>query len=201
MNRIRGITGLVVAAMLAATTVRAADRQVRPFIGTVFGGSTTFVDLSQENAAENAHLTFGADVAVLGDVLGVDVDFSHTPGFFEGSSSNLVLKSGVTTLTGNVVIAMPRRLSEYGLRLYFVVGGGIMRVREEDNLHVYDINEVVPAMDLGVGALGFFTNRVGVAWEVRRFQRIGGPAPLTGTSFGPEQLSFWRAHMALVIRF
>ena len=195
----RGMSGVVAAVVLTATSARAADRQVRPFVGTTFAGSTTFVDL--ENAAGDAHVTIGVNAAVLGDVLGVDVDFSHTPGFFEGGSSNLVLKSGVTTLTGNVVIAMPRRLSEYGLRLYVVVGGGIMRVREEDNLHVYDINEVVPAMDLGVGALGFFTNRVGVAWEVRRFQRIGGPAPLTGTSFGPEQLSFWRAHMALVIRF
>lgn len=187
--------------MLGATTVRAADRQVRPFIGTVFGGSTTFVDLSQENAAENAHLTFGANVAVLGDVLGVDVDFSHTPGFFEGSNSNLVLKSGVTTLTGNVVIAAPRRLSEYALRLYFVGGGGIMRVREEDSYQVFDIAKVVPAVDFGVGALGFLTDKVGLDWEIRRFQRVGPQPPLTGITIGPEQLSFWRAHMALVIRF
>lgn len=205
MNRTRRIAGLVAAVVLTAAVARAADRQVRPFVGTTFAGSTTFVD--PENAAGNAHVTIGVNAAVLGEVFGAEVDLGHTFGFFQGDQAatsgggNLVLNSAVTTVTGNVVIALPRRSTEYSLRLYFVGGGGIMRVREEDNLLVYDVDEIRPAIDFGVGALGFFTNRVGVAWEVRRFQMVGGPSPLTGISFGPEQLSFWRGHMALVLRF
>lgn len=201
MKRIRVTAGLVSAFLLVATAGRAADQQVRPFVGTTFAGSSTFVDLSKEDAPGNAHVTFGANWALLGDILGVDADFGHTPGFFEGSDANLVLKSSVTTLTGNVVVAAPRRLTEYSLRLYFVAGGGIMHLRREDSLGVFDIAETVPAMDVGVGALGFLTGKVGLAWEVRRFQRVGGPPPLSGISIGPERLSFWRAHMALVMRY
>jgi hypothetical protein len=186
---------------LIAGTVAAADRQIRPYIGTTFAGSSTYVDLSKEDAPGQPHFTFGVNTAVLGEVLGVDVDFAHTPGFFAGGTSNLVLKSSVTTLTGNIVVALPRKLSEYSLRLYFVGGGGIIRVREEDYFKVFDIATTVPAVDVGFGALGFLTNRVGLSWELRRFQRVGGPPPLTGISIAPERLSFWRAHMALVVRY
>lgn len=199
MNHGWRIGAWVVGVVLAASAARGADRQLRPFVGTTFAGSTTFVDL--EHAAGDAHATIGVNAAVIGEIFGVEADVGHTFGFFQGGNANLVLNSSVTTVTGNVIVALPRRLTEYSLRLYFVGGGGIMRVREEDNLLVFDIAKVVPAMDVGVGALGFFTNRVGVAWELRRFQRVGGPPPLTGISIGPEQLSFWRANVALVLRY
>lgn len=191
----------VVGAVLTASAARGADRQVRPFVGTTFAGSSTIIDLNKADAPGDPHVTFGANMAVLGNVLGVDVDFGHTPGFFETGDSKLVLKSHVTTLTGNVVVALPRRLSEYSLRLYFVGGGGIMHLDREDSLSAFPISETAPAMDVGVGAIGFLTDRFGIGWEVRRFQRVGSPPPLTGLTIGPEQLSFWRAHMALVIRF
>ena len=75
-----------------------------------------------------------------------------------------------------------------------------MRVHEESP-PVFDIAKVVPAVDFGVGALGFLTNRVGLSWEFRRFQRVGGPPPLTGITVAPEELSYWRAHMAVVVRY
>lgn len=199
MRRGLGIAGLVVGLVLTATAVDAADRQIRAFFGTTFAGESTFVNL--EDAAGDPHFTLGAQAAWLGEIFGADVEFADTPGFFEGGSNKLVIQSRVTTFTGNVVVALPRRMSEYSLRLYFVGGGGIMRVREEDALAVYDITRVVPALDLGVGALGFLTNRVGLSWELRRFQRIGEPPPLSGISVAPERLSYWRAHMAVVFRY
>ena len=201
MRSVRAAWVMALAGVLAAAPARAADRQFRPFVGLTFDGSSTFVDLTGQNAPSQPHITFGANMAVLGEIFGVDVDAAYTPGFFEAGNADLVLKSSVTTVTGNVVIALPRKWSEYSLRLYFVGGGGIMRVREEDYFQVYNIARTMPAMDLGVGALGFLTNRVGLSWELRRFQRIGGPPPLTGITVGPEQVSYWRAHMALVVRF
>jgi len=180
-------------------SAHAGDRQIRGFFGATFAGNSSFVDL--ENAAGNAHFTIGGQAAWLGEIFGVEGEVADTPGFFESGSSNLVIKSGVTTFTGNVVVALPRRLTEYSLRLYFVGGGGIMRVREEDNLGIFDITKAVPAVDFGVGALGFLTNRVGLSWELRRFQQVGSTSELTGISFGPEHLSYWRANMAVVIRY
>ena len=57
------------------------------------------------------------------------------------------------------------------------------------------------AFDVGGGIVGFLTNRAGVAWEVRRFQTIGHKADNGGLSFGPEDLSFWRATMSVVVRY
>jgi hypothetical protein len=201
MRRVIGVAALVVAIAAAAAPASAqVDRQVRAFIGTTFAGHSTFVDLTKEDAPSHPHLALGAQAAWLGDVFGVEADVADVPGFFEGGSSYLVTGSRVTTITGNGVIALPRRVAEYSLRLYFVAGGGIMRVREQSP-PVFDIAKVVPTVDFGVGALGFLTNKVGVSWELRRFQRVGGPPPLTGITVAQEELSYWRAHAALVFRY
>jgi hypothetical protein len=75
-----------------------------------------------------------------------------------------------------------------------------MRVRALDVLGVFDVAQTKPAMDFGAGAVGFITHDVGVLWEVRRFQTLGSP-DLAGFTFGAERVSFWRASMALVIRY
>jgi len=129
------------------------------------------------------------------------VDLARTPGFFEsGDANTLVISSSVTTVTGNVVVSVPRRFAEYVLRPYLVAGGGIMRVREKDYFEVFEIAQVRPAFDVGVGAVGFITNFVGVVFEVRRFQTLGGEQQ-GGLSIGGEKLSFWRATVGAVIRY
>jgi hypothetical protein len=55
------------------------------------------------------------------------------------------------------------------------------------------------AIDVGGGVTGFVSERIGVTWDLRHFGSVGGK--LEGVSIGTEQLSFWRANMALVIRF
>jgi hypothetical protein len=188
-----------IAFMRPAAPAEAADRQIRPFIGVAFAGDTTIVD--NEHAAGHPHETLGVNAATLGDVLGFDVEVARTPGFFQAGDVHLVLSSSVTTVVGDVVVAAPRRLSEYSLRLYFVAGGGIMRVVKNDSFNVFNISDVLPAFDIGGGAVGFLTNEVGISWELRRFQSVGGPKPLTGVSFEQERLTFWRATMALVVRY
>jgi hypothetical protein len=76
-----------------------------------------------------------------------------------------------------------------------------MLVRTTTALSVFDVSTVRPAFDVGVGAVAFVTNTVGVSWDVRRFQTLGDGNPAVGLSFGDEHLSFWRATMAAVIRY
>jgi hypothetical protein len=184
--------------LLLSSSARAADSQIRPFIGATFGGDTTFVDF--DRAAGKPNITFGVTAAWLGEVFGFDVDFADAPGFFQSGDQSLILSSRVTTLTGNIVVAAPRRLTEYALRPYFSGGGGLMRVRIDDSFHLLPISEVMPGFDVGGGAIGFLTNRVGIGWELRRFQTVGrvqDPA----ISLGGARLSFWRATMALTYRY
>ena len=196
-----GVTAVraALAAMLAvgAPSQAFAEWQFRPFIGATFGSDTTLIDL--DHATEENKFTFGGNVVLLGEFLGVEADFGHTPGFFEKQSTNLVVGSRVTTLTGNVVLALPKRLAQYSLRPYVVGGAGLMYARSEDELDVLTVSRTLAALDIGGGVTGFFTNRVGVSWDVRYFRSIGAGSN-NGLSFGNEHLSFWRAMMAGVIR-
>jgi hypothetical protein len=192
------VLALGLAVMPSSAT--AADRQIRPFIGVAFAGSTTYVDPDQ--GPLERHATIGVSAFTLGEIFGVDVDLADTNGFFESGGQHLVLSSHVTTFTGNLVIAAPHRLTEYSLRPYFVAGGGVMRVRSLDYFGVFDVASVLPTFDFGGGAQGFLNKSLGVAWEVRRFGSVSRRAQQAGLTLnGDEQVSFWRASMALAIRY
>jgi hypothetical protein len=56
------------------------------------------------------------------------------------------------------------------------------------------------AMDLGGGVTGFLTKRIGLSWDVRYFRSIDRTFESGLSVGGSEQLSFWRANMAVAIR-
>jgi hypothetical protein len=193
-----GLVGVVALTLLLATAPRAsAEWQIKPFVGVTYGGGTTFVDF--EHAVGHPHPAIGVSGVLLGEVFGIEADFGHQPGFFERGSQHLVLDTSATTLTGNVVVALPRRLAEYTLRPYFVGGAGVMAVHIDDALGNPFISRSLQAMDLGGGVTGFLTHRIGVSWDVRYFRSIDRTFE-SGLSIGSEQLSFWRANMAIAIR-
>ena len=188
-------TLLACALVVFSPELVAAEWQVRPFIGVTFGGDTTFV---LNEAAGDSHRVFGVSGGWLGEVVGIEGDLGYSPGFFD--SPRLVLSSRVTTATANVVVALPRRWTRYTLRPYVAAGGGVMRVRSEDRITggLLGVDRTLPTMNVGGGATGFFTDRVGVNWELRYFRSFSREP--TGVSIGDEQLSFWRATMALALR-
>jgi hypothetical protein len=187
----------VAGVLLIAPRASAEDRQIRPFIGAALGGFTTFVD--PDGVSRKANLVVGGSAVFLGEIFGAEIDVADAPGYFEGSGV-LVKSSRVTTFSGNVVVAAPRRLTEYWLRPYLVAGGGVMRVSTTTSLNIFDISAVVPAFDVGVGVVGFVTNRTGVYWDVRRFQTLNRNPP-KGLTFGSEYMSFWRATVGLAVRY
>ncbi|HXD72930.1 MAG TPA: hypothetical protein VN628_04310, partial [Vicinamibacterales bacterium] len=116
--------GAAAIVLLSAPGSARAEWQLKPFVAGTYGGETTFLFTRQTTlpAANYGHAAFGVSGLWLGEIFGLEADWGHTSKFFNGSEAFLVTDSGVTTLTGNVVVAMPRRLAEYGLRPY-VVGG------------------------------------------------------------------------------
>jgi hypothetical protein len=193
---------LALALLLSSSTRASAEWQIKPFLGVTFGGGTTLVDLA--HAAGNPNIVVGVNGALLGDVIGIEVDFGRAPGFFETGDQHLVQESSVTTLTGNIVVAPPRHLTEYTLGPYFVAGAGLMRARSSEFFDVLSVASNLPAMDVGGGVTGFLSKRIGLTWDARYFWSVGGKE-LRGLSLGPqqasEQLSFWRTSMGLVLRY
>jgi hypothetical protein len=195
------ITLMLAVALLLFPAAASAEWQLKPFLGITFGGATTFVDA--EDAAGEPNIAYGASVLLIGEIIGIDADVSFGPGYFDRGDLTLVSHSRVTTVTGNVVLAMPRRLTEYTLRPYFVGGAGMLRVNVHEASDAFVFADNLVGIDVGGGVTGFLgnTRRFGVNWEVRHFSSIGGnPSLIQGVSFGPEQISFWRASMALVFR-
>lgn len=192
-------TACLVLVTLLSQPIRAgAEWHIRPFVGLTFGGGTTFVDLEQ--AAGRPNLVYGVTGVLVGEVLGVEADFGRAPGFFQTGRQGLLLSSRATTLTGNVVIALPRRMAEYSLRPYLVAGAGLMQVQIVGRLGALEVASSLPAVDIGGGATGFLSDRVGLNWDVRHFRSVGG-RQTRGVSFGDEDLSFWRATMAVALRY
>ena len=59
-----------------------ADWLITPFLGTTFAPKTSFLVFDEEQGRK---LTFGGSVVLIGGgILGIEGDFGHTPGFFEG---------------------------------------------------------------------------------------------------------------------
>jgi opacity protein-like surface antigen len=188
---------LLISALLVLLPSSAwAEWQVKPFLGVTFGGTTTLIDL--EETAGNPNVAIGASALLVGEVFGIEGDVGFSPGFF-GREEFLVRDSSVTTMTANLYVGLPRRWFLYTLRPYVVAGGGVMRVRGEDRGQFFRLDQTLPTWDVGGGATGFVTDRMGVSWELRYFRGFSGDDP-TGVSFGSETLSFFRAMMALTIR-
>ena len=191
-----------VALWLLAPVPAAAEWQIRPFIGFTFGGATTFVDPEVAIGTQNAIV--GVSGGWLGETFGLEADFGRAPGFFQRDDAPeevRLVSSGVTSLTGNVVVALPRRISGYGLRPYFAGGAGLMRIDVLGKFQIVEIHRTLPALSLGGGVTGFLTNRVGLNWDVRRLSTFRGEGETVGNSVGNEALSFWRATMAVAVRY
>jgi len=177
----------------------AAEWQIRPFIGFTFAGVTTFVN--PEDAVGKQNPSIGVSGGWLGEIFGLEGDFARGSGFFEADDKGLLLGSGVNTLTGTAVIALPRRLAQYSLRPYFLGGAGVMFVNSGGPFGALPVTSKLPAMTIGGGVTGFLTNRIGLNWDVRRFSSIRSEGETRGNSLGDEQLSFWRATMAVAVRY
>ena len=192
---------LALALFLTAPAPAAAEWQVRPFIGFTFGGATTFVDF--EKAIGTKNVVIGASGGWLGEILGFEADFGRAPGFFQtdGLPEIDLRTSAVTTLTCNVVIALPARMAGYGLRPYFSGGAGLMHIDTVTQFQAFDVHRTLPTLSLGGGVTGFLSNRVGLNWDVRRLNTLRGEGETLGNSLGREQLSFWRATMAVALRY
>lgn len=201
MRRARQVR-IAVATLAAALLMPAAAKaelQVKPFVGLSFAASTTLVD--PNSGSDSRHLAVGVSGVYLGEMFGVEAEVSQVSGFFQRGGKGLVVRSGVNTVTGSVIIAMPRRLSEYSLRPYAAVGFGLLHARTDSALQgLFDVTSNMGALSLGGGATGFLTQRVGLGWDLRYFRRVTGGPKESGVSFGAPKLSFWRAYMSIVVR-
>jgi hypothetical protein len=202
MRRVlRSAAGLALLWLSLAGTAR-AEWQFRPAVGVNIAQNTTF-GLPQIGGSIG-RISWGGSTALIGDIVGLEADVSRRSGFFPAAQqgAGIVRGSSVTTLTGNAILTLPSHLVEYTLRPYVVGGAGLMAVRIDQTLDFLDVSLNMKTTDFGGGVTGFLTKRIGLNWDVRYFRSFnGGPELSLGRSQGSPKLSFWRAQMALAIRY
>jgi hypothetical protein len=202
--------------LLVVPVSASAEWHFKPFLGFSFEPSTTLendiehaagLTLGPDEESQSSNVTFGAAAALVGEVFGVEGEWTQAPGFFQARNQTLVASSSAQTFTGSLIIALPRRIAQYSLRPYFVAGAGVIRLQSDGQppfAALIQIRETMAVIDVGGGATGFFNERVGVGWDLRYFRSVGEEAtgdPLVTTDGLAKQLSFWRANMALVLRY
>ena len=193
---------LAVALLLLLATPPAtahADWQITPFLGNAFSAQTALLIFEEELSRR---MIFGASVALLTDgIFGLEAEIGHTPRFFEGKDPlGLVLSSRVTTVSGSVIVAAPLFITRESLRPYLALGIGRMQARSKHAGGVLPVDEDLLAVNVGVGAIGFLTDRTGLRFDLRHFKGLGAAdAPMTRG--GTSRLSFWRATVGVTLRY
>jgi hypothetical protein len=176
-----------------------ADWLLTPFIGSSFAPETTFL-IFEKGAGRT--LTLGGSVALLSDgIFGIEADFGHTPGFFEGDDPfGLVLSSRVTTLTGSLILAVPLSITRESLRPYVVAGIGLLQARSKHAAGLFPVDKDLLGVNIGAGAIGMVTPRTGLRFDVRYIKAASGAdGPFARP--GLSRLSFWRGTAGLVLRY
>jgi opacity protein-like surface antigen len=199
----RRATLLVLACLLLSPAPARADFFAVPFLGMKFGGSTSIVDL--ELAAGKKKLVLGASLLNLdAGIIGYEVEFANTQSYFSNADLKVVgralVKHGsyVTDLTGSVVFALPPGATRGGLRPYLVLGGGLIHAEAEDVFDVFQVRRTVPAITLGAGATGMFTNNVGVRFDVRHLRSLSSDdAPVGDVG---RRIAYSRFTIGLLLR-
>jgi hypothetical protein len=189
---------LALALLLAPDAALAqTDFLIVPFAGAKFHGSTTI--FGGETVGESK-LTFGLSTMVLSErFLGVEGDIQQTPQFFGHGVRQTVSSSTVTTLTGNVVIAVPKVITRESLRPYLVSGLGLMHARVTTTAGLLDSHANLLGLDIGGGAIGFVSPRAGARFELRHFKNLTNDS--RAVTIGGTRLSFWRLTAGLVLRY
>lgn len=191
--------------LIATPASSEAEWQFAPFVGYTFKGATTVVDYG---AAANVHWHFGGAVTLIGaGPLGVEAYIVRTPGFLEPDPIPLevqITSSRTYALMGNAVLSTPRRWTQ-GLRPYLSGGLGRLHASRSDLQDAIPIHLDMLGMNLGGGAVGFVSDRVGLRFDLRYFRNIRAPGDedleLVPTFGEPIRLRYWTASIGIVFRY
>lgn len=194
-------------ALLVLPAPAAAEWHFTPMLGVTFAKSTNLRDNAL--GVPERHRTYGLTISQFGEgVLAAEGLIALTPDFFRGSdpaSRDLVETNRVVAAMGNVVLTTPRLWTEYSLRPFVSGGVGLLHAvnRDPPELSLLpDVDATAWGVNLGVGAIGFLSDRTGVRFELRYFDTLKRPDMPALTTIDGEaaRLRYLTASVGLVFR-
>jgi hypothetical protein len=184
----------VLALLLAAPAAR-ADWFLTPFIGGNFGGDTN---------TNSRKAPFGVSFGYMGGgIIGVETQMTYTPSFF--GNKDLIGDNNVFSLMGNLIVGAPVGSWAHQIRPYVSGGVGLLRARVGGNANdLFNVTENDFGLNVGGGAMGFFSPHVGLRGDVRYFRSLNGdrafldPINLTVNT---GRFNFWQATGGIAFKF
>ena len=180
--------------VLAPGTAR-ADWLFTPNIGTSFGGS----------ASGNEHLTYGATIGWMGaGIFGWEADFAYTPEFFEAGDGDIdpIDNSNAVTFMANAVLGIPVGGQRGGgFRPYISGGAGLLQTNVQDSEQLFEVNNSDFGVNIGVGAMGFVSDHVGIRGDVRYFRSLSDPNEDNEFDVDFGNFDFWRGTAGITFRW
>ena len=172
-----------------------ADWLFTPSLGTTFGADT--------NGRE--HFTVGTSLGWMGGgVFGWEADLAWTPEFFEGNDEDFDLDGGsnVVTAMGNVIIGVPiGGQRDAGFRPYLTAGLGMLQAEARSNDDLFRVDNSEFGFNAGVGALGFFSDHVGLRGDLRYLRSFVDPDEDNEFDVDIGKFDYWRATGGLTFRW
>lgn len=206
---------LLLSALLAGITPgeAVAEWQFAPFVGFTFAGDTNINFV--EDGPPDRHWLLGGSARLVGaGPIGLESLFLYVPGFFEPRDTEpvfadqapiTIIESRTFALMGNVVLTTPRAWNEYGLRPYVSGGMGLLGVYALDQNNLFPARGNLLGYNVGGGAVGFLTDRVGVRFDLRYISttphgRESSEDILTVDS-ERVRLHYWTATVGVVFKY
>ena len=180
--------------ILAPAAPARADVVLTPYVGSLFGG-----DLSGNTAS------FGANAAFMGGgIFGAELGFNYAPEFVKASVNNDDIAQ--MSLMGNLIVGIPIGGSDQPghLRPYLTGGGGLFRVSSAESQFFDSVSSNDFALNFGGGVMAFFTEHVGVRFDVRYFRTLTDDDPQSGIddiNFELGDLNFWKWDVGAAFKF
>lgn len=187
-----------------------AEWQLAPFVGFNFLGATNLLVTEMSPR----HWNIGGTARLVGGgPLGVEAIFLYVPGAFRSLELEAISLPAEATITnslslalmGNLVLTTPRTWNEYGLRPYVSGGAGLMHAWHDDEKFPARAN--VPGYNVGGGAVGFLSDRVGLRFDLRFFRTLppgkepNGDSIVTNDGVSRLRISYWTAAVGVVFKY
>ena len=194
--RVRNLAWMSMVALLLGAPSARADYFVSPFVGGNFGGDTN---------SNSRKAPFGVSFGYMGGgIIGAEAQLMYTPSFF--GDKNLIGSNNVFSLMGNVIVGAPLGSWDRQIRPYVSGGVGLLRSRiGGDANDVFNITQNDLGLDIGAGAMGYFSSHVGLRGDVRYFRSLTGTRNLfTNGNLAAVDLGnfdFWQATAGVTFKF
>jgi opacity protein-like surface antigen len=103
---------------------------------------------------------------------------------------------------GNLSVGIPTGgQAGAGFRPYATIGFGVIQTNVDDPGGLFDLQNNETGINIGGGAMVFFSDHIGVRGDIRYFRNLTDPEGGNGFDLDLGGFDFWRGTAGVVFRF